>query len=207
MVKLPRWTSWIPWVLVVPRSTLVFFSIRRATGVKAFDHRLWSIHWQPLVWVLFKVLLAVVGARWLWSWTEPLAVALQEGFAFFRLEEIYSFQMPDGAFFRRIARLLVGAVLGYYGVFYLALQVQGLFSALVIHRPSGDAWYLQSMVLWRRIHSFPAAGGTTVTVQQTLPGRLLDMGTVQVYRGGEEVVTVRAIGAVARAAQLLQGRR
>ena len=163
---------------------LVFKRARRAIaqGMLTFDA---NIHgegveaaWQPVPWVLAKVA-AIIGVAW-WAFTYHPVVGgwLEEMMNFFRLSEIYNFELPGRDSFNRVAALLFGVALGYPGIYLLIQQIEGLFSTLVISTHDHTLYYVQSHLVRRALHVFPLDRIESIRLEQLLPARLIGIGTI-----------------------------
>lgn len=194
---IPR--AWLPGRA---RAKLAEWAVRRV-GVRR-GHKVVTT-WQPIPWVLAKMVGLVFVAVFLLRFVEPLGAVFAEVVGFFELDQIYNFELPTIDTYNSIARLIILAVVGLYGGYLLILQIQALLSTLIYDIDGRCLHYLESYLVYRRVHTVPVTSVESITLRQTILSRIFTVGGILVTTASGERLLVRNLwnaAAVVKAVQV-----
>ncbi len=179
--------AWIPGRV---RAAGAYLALRRAGVSRGHDV---LVSWQPIFWVLAKIAALVFGAIFLLRFVEPLGQVFDKVVGFFQLDQIYNFELPTIDTYNRVARLLILAVIGLYGGYLLVLQLQALFSTVIFDRTGRCFYYLESYLVYRRVHTIPSGSVESITLRQTILSRLFTIGGLLVTTASGERLLIRNV--------------
>jgi hypothetical protein len=166
------------------------FPLRR-TGLKMKDAGLTT--WQPIPWVLIKITAISFAVYLLLQLRDKLGTFFFDAVSFFRLQEIYNFDLPAPAFYDRLALIILAAAGGLYGGYFLIKQLQALFSTLIIDTKKERIYYLESYLLYRRLHTIPFNTIASITLRQELISRIFGIGGILISMTSGERIMIRSI--------------
>jgi hypothetical protein len=171
----------------------VFFIKRYLSKTVRFEDPAALMSWQPLYIILLKTAAAVAGSVLVYSLHPVLGGWLEKGFAFFKFDEIYNFQLPGRSFFDRIAGLIFLVLICYYGLYFLRYFMQSVFSSLVVSPAEGKIYYIKGFLVKTALIVFPMPETDSVALKQNALTRLLGIGTIVVNQKNGDVVEVRSL--------------
>lgn len=149
--------------------------------------------YQPVVWVVAKVVAIIVVMRAVVALDVELGRRLSEIVGFFQLEEIYNFELPTLATYTRWSRLALLGVAGLGGGYLLILQVQALFSTVILDRAGRTLYYIEGYAVFRRVHTVELSRLEVVTLRQWLLTRLVRIGTLDLAVISGERLVIRSL--------------
>ena len=155
--------------------------------------------WQPLYFIIIKTGVAVTLSLLLYSAYPYLAGWLKEGLAFFRLNEIYNFTFPEQEFFDHLAQGILLVIIGYYGLFFIAHQVLGLFSSFAVSSATRKAYYIRSFFVKKDLHVFAVPALDYFAIRHNLVFRILGVGTLILKNRSGEKIKIRWLTRASRA--------
>jgi len=182
-----------------------FYRILREKAVRWYLKRMTAcparglvISWQPLYFIICKTAVVVSLSLLLLSAFPYLAGWLKAGLAFFRLHEIYNFKFPEDGFFNDLARGLLLAVIGYYGIFFAVHQLAALFSYFAVSVPGRKAYFVKSYFFKKDLHVIALPALDYFSLKHNLLFRLLGLGTIVMKNRSGERLTIRSVTRAAR---------
>jgi hypothetical protein len=179
----------------IAREKLVRGYLRRAIALNDPGS---EISWQPLYYVVVKVVIVAILVWEVFRLHPILGGWLETGFRFFKFHEIYNFTFPARSFFDRIAAILAGIVLGYYGLYFLFYQLQALFSSIIVSRREKKIFYIKSLFVKKDLHMFSASELDFFVLKHNLLSRLFGIGTLVLSGKNGDLITVRGVGRAGR---------
>ncbi len=160
--------------------------------------------WQPIIWVFIKTAVITAGIYFLLQFRSRLGRFFFDAVAFFRLEEIYNFDLPEPAFYDRLALIILAAAAGLYGGYLLLRQLQALFSTLIIDTTGERVHYLESYLVFRRLHTIPFNSVNSITLQQELISRIFGIGGILISTTSGERIMIRSIWRAAEVVKFIK---
>jgi hypothetical protein len=164
--------------------------LKRSTGIEDSDS---IVSWQPLPYVLLKVVIAAVILVSLYILSPVLGGWLEKGFRFFKLHEIYSFTFPSRSFFDTVARGLVLLIELYYGGYFCYHQLLALCSTLVMSARVGKLCLIKSILIRKEVHVMSTHDLDLVVLKQNLLSRVLGIATLVVTTRNGIRLTIRGL--------------
>lgn len=160
-------------------------------GLKQQQHAIAT--WQPVLWIVAKLVLIYLGARILLGADDRLGALAADVVAFFELEQIYNFELPTVATYTLWARRVLFVLTAVGAGYALVLQLQALFSTAVLDRDSHTFFYVEGYGLARRVHAIDVNRIEVVTLRQWLLPRLLRVGTLEVVVVSGQRLLIRTL--------------
>lgn len=141
--------------------------------------------------VVQAIFAAVVGAG-LYSAHDRLGAGLEQAVAFMQFHEVFRFELPDRAWFDRVARILLLILLGRYGVEFLWRSHARWFSALVYERVSRRVFILHRRPFREVVHIIPQDDILALALRRGWLDRLTGSGEA-ILTSSAGVYTVRSL--------------
>ncbi len=164
-------------------------SVRRLGLAKSAET---LVTYQPVLWVAAKVVAVILAARMVLGFDQEMGRLLSDVVGFFQLDQIYNFELPTLATYTRWSGMALLGVVALAGGYAMVLQVQALFSTVVLDLTSRTLYYVEGYVLLRRVHTVAAGRIEVVTLRQWLLTRLLGIGTLDLTAVSGERMIIRA---------------
>ncbi|MBN1523324.1 MAG: PH domain-containing protein [Spirochaetales bacterium] len=172
------------------RERFIRFYIQKTTGINSKGM---LIAWQPLHFVILKIALLTGVSYLLYTQYPVLSGWLDQGFSFFRLQDIYNFQYPQRSFFDLIAQGILVFIIGYYGVYFAYYQIQSLFSSAVLTLRHNTLFYIRNFLVKKELFIFKLTDIDYLVLKQNLLYRLFGVGTILIKNRAGEIVTIRSL--------------
>jgi len=157
------------------------------------DKKKLTITWQPILLIVIKVALVVIIALLVFPYHLVLGEWLEQGFAFFRLHEIYNFDFPQRDFFINIAKVLFLFVIGYYSIFFGKNQIQALFSSLSLSKNDKTAYYVRNFLIQKDVFIFNIPEMDFIILKQNIIFRIFGIGTISFQRKSGEQIVIKSL--------------
>ena len=151
-----------------------------------FNRKKSFITWQPLLFVLLKVTLGGIAFYLFFSLYPYVSKFIKEGILFFRLHEIYNFDFPTNTFLDTIAKIVLGIIIGYAGLFFVKYQVEALFSALVVSTEDKRVYYIKNALILKSLYIISMPEIDHVILKQNIITRLFGIGTILLQKKSGE---------------------
>jgi len=172
------------------REFLVHIYLKRTVS---FEKTGTVITWQPLPYIILKLTAALIASYLFFSLFPYLSKYLLQGILFFRLHEIYNFDLPSTTFLDNLAKIILLIVIGYIGIFYLKHQFQALLSSLAISACDRRLYYIKNLFLLKELYIFSIPEIDHVVLKQNILTRLLGIGTLLFQKKSGEQVRIASI--------------
>ena len=118
---------------------------------------------------------------------------LKQGILFFRLHEIYNFDLPTTTFLENLAKIILLIIIGYTGIFFVKYQLEALLSALVISKADKRVYYIKNSFLLKELYIFSIPEIDHVVLKQNILTRLIGIGTIMLQKKSGEQVIIASI--------------
>lgn len=151
---------------------------------------------QPLLLPLGKIAFPILLFFFLYPYHIAVGNIFSELFLFFRLQDIYKFQMPDPSFFVKMASFGFLGFFIYYSFFWFYESSFGFFSGLWINPQSNILHYSRSNLLSRSIISIPLRDISSVNFHMTGFFRFLGWGNLEINLKSGENYVFKGLGQV-----------
>ncbi len=149
--------------------------------------------YRTLRWriVVFALIAAALGA-WLYSAHGRLGAWLEQGVTFMQFHEVFRFELPDRAWFDRVARILLLLMLGRYGAELLWRGYALWFSAVAYERISRRVFILHRRPFQEELHILARGDILALALRRGWLDRITGSGEI-ILTTASGAFTVRAL--------------
>jgi hypothetical protein len=172
------------------RESLIRLYLKRTIS---FQKKKSIITWQPFFFVFFKLASAGIISYLFFLLYPYLSGYLKEGILFFRLHEIFNFDFPSIRVLDNLAKIILGIIIGYIGIFFVKYQVEALLSALIVSPGDKRIYYIKNTFILKELYIFSIPEIDHVVLKQNIITRLLGIGTLLLQKKSGERVIIASI--------------
>jgi hypothetical protein len=151
------------------------------------------ITWQPLVYVCLKISLALFAGFALFGFYPEVGRVVEQLIHFFRLHEIYNFDMPGPVMFDAIGQVILAIVIVSAGFSFAVRQLTALFSSFVVNPLWKKAYYIKNILIRKELYVFSLPEIEHCILTQSIPARLFGIGTLELRKKSGYTVRIASV--------------
>jgi hypothetical protein len=151
------------------------------------------ITWQPVIYVLLKVGVAYSVAASAFAFYPGVAAWIKWLIGFFRLNEIYNFEMPGRDVLENIGRIVLVIPIGYAGIWFSWYQLTALFSSFAVNEKGKKAYYIKNVLIKKELFIFSIPEIEHFILKQNIVTRLFGIGTIVLKKKSGETVRIGSL--------------
>ncbi len=137
------------------------------------------ITWQPFLYVAIKIGLAAYAASAVFGLYPYVGRGVEWLIRFFRLHEIYNFDIPGPVILNGIGQWVLAVVILLFGFSFAVYQVVALFSSFVVIPARRRAYYIKNSLLRKELFIFSLSEMDHCVLKQNPAARLIGIGTIE----------------------------